>query len=148
MYIRLSGSLKQLPPRGKDCPTLRIDSIGGLSYEVHIPDAHSSYFRLRLDALGDEKLPGKKALLLTSRGKSAERTGALERTMKALERAGAQYVYCPMVESNPVVDNVMKAALAAREAECDFVIALGGGSVMDCGKAVAMMATNPGDFWD
>lgn len=67
----------------------------------------------RLDALGDEKLPGKKALLLTSRGKSAERTGALERTMKALERAGAQYVYCPMVESNPVVDNVMKAALAA-----------------------------------
>lgn len=97
----------------------------------------------RLDALGDEKLPGKKALLLTSRGKSAERTGALERTMKALERAGAQYVYCPMVESNPVVDNVMKAALAAREAECDFVIALGGGSVMDCGKAVAMMATNP-----
>ena len=102
----------------------------------------------RLDALGDEKLPGKKALLLTSRGKSAERTGALERTMKALERAGAQYVYCPMVESNPVVDNVMKAALAAREAECDFVIALGGGSVMDCGKAVAMMATNPGDFWD
>ena len=37
----------------------------------------------RLDALGDEKLPGKKALLLTSRGKSAERTGALERTMKA-----------------------------------------------------------------
>ena len=40
----------------------------------------------RLDALGDEKLPGKKALLLTSRGKSAERTGALERTMKALER--------------------------------------------------------------
>ena len=102
----------------------------------------------RLDALGDEKLPGKKALLLTSRGKSAERTGALERTMKALERAGAQYVYCPMVESNPVVNNVMKAALAAREAECDFVVALGGGSVMDCGKAVAMMATNPGDFWD
>ena len=68
----------------------------------------------RLDALGDEKLPGKKALLLTSRGKSAERTGALERTMKALERAGAQYVYCPMVESNPVVNNVMKAAPAAR----------------------------------
>ena len=102
----------------------------------------------RLDALGDEKLPGKKALLLTSRGKSAERTGALERTMKALERAGAEYVYCPMVESNPVVDNVMKAALAAREAECDFVVALGGGSVMDCGKAVAMVATNPGDFWD
>ena len=96
----------------------------------------------RLDALGDEKLPGKKALLLTSRGKSAERTGALERTMKALERAGAEYVYCPMVESNPVVDNVMKAALAAREAECDFVVALGGGSVMDAAKLASVLVTD------
>ena len=53
-----------------------------------------------------------------------------------------------MVESNPVVDKSRKPALAAREAEWRLVVALGGGSVMDCGKAVAMMATNPGDFWD
>ena len=102
----------------------------------------------RLDALGDEKLPGGKALLLTSSGKSAERSGALGRTKDALKRAGVEFVLCPVVESNPTVANVMKAAQTAREAGCDFVLALGGGSVMDCGKAAALMATNPGDFWD
>lgn len=102
----------------------------------------------RLDALGDEKLPGKKALLLTSKGKSAERTGALERVERALARAGAEYVYLPIVEPNPLAATVMAGAKAAREAGCDFVVALGGGSVMDCGKAVALMAVNEGEFWD
>lgn len=102
----------------------------------------------RLDALGEEKLPGRKALLLTSRGRSAERIGALDRVKRALERAGAEWVHLPIVEPNPLRSTVMTGAEAAREHGCDFVVALGGGSVMDCGKAVAMMATNPGDFWD
>ena len=42
----------------------------------------------------------------------------------------------------------MKAAAFAQDKGCDFVVMLGGGSVMDAGKAVAAMATNEGDLWD
>ena len=42
----------------------------------------------------------------------------------------------------------MEGANAAKENECDFIIALGGGSVMDASKGIAAMATNDGDIWD
>ncbi|MDO5531464.1 iron-containing alcohol dehydrogenase [Sutterella sp.] len=102
----------------------------------------------KLDALRTEKLPGKKALLLTSRGRSVERSGTLARVLTALEVQGVTAVHMPIVEPNPLLTTVMTAAARAREEGCDFVIGLGGGSVMDCAKATAVMATNPGDFWD
>ena len=42
----------------------------------------------------------------------------------------------------------MEGANAAKENKCDFILALGGGSVMDASKAIAAMATNDGDIWD
>ena len=42
----------------------------------------------------------------------------------------------------------MDGAAFAKENGCDFVVALGGGSVMDASKAMAAMATNDGDIWD
>lgn len=42
----------------------------------------------------------------------------------------------------------MEGACAAKEHSCDFVVALGGGSVMDASKAIAAMAANSGDLWD
>ena len=42
----------------------------------------------------------------------------------------------------------MEAAAVARENKCDFIVALGGGAVLDAAVAVAAMATNPGDLWD
>lgn len=42
----------------------------------------------------------------------------------------------------------MDGAKLAKENCCDFVISLGGGSVMDCGKCIALMMTNDGDLWD
>lgn len=101
-----------------------------------------------LESLGREELPGKKCLLLTSRGRSVERSGVLAHVEKALEAAGVEYIHMPVVEPNPLVTTVMTAAAQARTSGCDFVLGLGGGSVMDCAKAVALSATNPGDFWD
>lgn len=49
---------------------------------------------------------------------------------------------------NPIKEMVMEAASFARENGCDFIVALGGGAVLDSAVAVAAMATNPGDLWD
>ncbi|WP_419173542.1 iron-containing alcohol dehydrogenase, partial [Victivallis lenta] len=43
---------------------------------------------------------------------------------------------------------VMEGAAFARREECDFVLGLGGGSPIDASKAIAVMAANPGDYWD
>lgn len=101
-----------------------------------------------LNRLAEEKLPGKKALLVISRGKSVRENGTLARTEALLKKAGADFVLFGEIEANPLRPTVMKGAALAREHGCDFVLALGGGSVMDAAKMIAAMATNPGDLWD
>lgn len=102
----------------------------------------------KLNELGAQKLPGKKALLLISSGKSAKISGALERTQEQLEKAGAAYVVCANIHENPTKELVMEAAAVAKENGCDFIVALGGGAVLDSATAISAMATNPGDLWD
>ena len=102
----------------------------------------------KLNDLGSQKLPGKKALLLISNGKSVKVNGTLARVQEQLEKAGVEYVVCDNVHENPSKEVVMEAAAMAKEKVCDFILALGGGAVLDSASAVAAMATNPGDLWD
>lgn len=102
----------------------------------------------QLNNLHLQKLPGKKALLVISNGKSALLNGSLERTKEQLKMAGVDFVIFNKVEPNPLKATVMAGAAAARENHCDFILALGGGSVMDSSKAIAAMAVNEGDLWD
>lgn len=101
-----------------------------------------------LSLIGKQKLPGKKALLVISCGKSVRENGYLRRTEEELADAGAQWVIFDEVQANPLKDTVMRGAETAKKCRCDFVVALGGGSVMDASKAIAAMATNDGDLWD
>lgn len=68
--------------------------------------------------------------------------------MEQLHKAGVETFLFDGVMPNPTVGNVNAGAKAAREHGCDFLVALGGGSVMDCTKAIAVMATNDGELWD
>ncbi len=102
----------------------------------------------QLDHLHEQQLPGKKALIVTSNGSSSKKHGYLARVEKELELAGVAHILFDQVRPNPTRENVMDGAKAARDNGCDFVVALGGGSVMDCAKCIALMATNPGDIWD
>lgn len=102
----------------------------------------------RLDALHEQKLPGNKAMVAISSGKSARESGALDRTLDQLKQAGAQVAVFSGIGANPTKTAVMTGAAFARENGCDFIVALGGGSVMDAAKAIAMMAANDGDLWD
>ncbi|BFJ85687.1 iron-containing alcohol dehydrogenase [Ruthenibacterium sp. CLA-JM-H11] len=101
-----------------------------------------------LDLLGKQDLPGKKALVLLSNGKSARVSGALDRTLAQLAQAGVETVLFDKVMENPVREMVMEGAAAARDNGCDFLLALGGGAVLDSSVAIAAMATNEGDLWD
>lgn len=101
-----------------------------------------------LNQLGEQKLPGKKVLLLMSCGKSAKVSGAYDRTLEQLQKAGVAVAEFAKVMENPVKEMVMEGAAFARENGCDFIVALGGGAVLDSAVAIAAMATNPGDLWD
>lgn len=102
----------------------------------------------KLNELGNQKLPGKKALLLISNGKSVKTYGTLDRVQEQLKKSGAEYVVCDNIHENPSKEVVMEAAAVAKENNCDFIVALGGGAVLDSAVAVSAMATNPGDLWD
>ena len=101
----------------------------------------------RLNDLHNEQLPGEKALIAIG-GQSVKKYGYLERLEKQLDMAGVEHVLFEGIRPNPTRQNVMDGAKAVRENGCDFVIALGGGSIMDCTKCIALMAANDGDIWD
>ncbi len=91
---------------------------------------------------------GKKALVVISNGKSTKANGYLDRTLEQLAKAGKEWAVFDEIEPNPLKSTVERGATAARKNGCDFIVALGGGSVMDASKAIASMATNDGDLWD
>lgn len=112
----------------------------------------------KLGSLGDQALPGTKALIVTTGGKSVKANGYLARVEAELDRAGVAHVLFDRIEPNPLRATVNEGGWLAREQGCDFVVALGGGSVMDGSKAISVMAANPahddegaeqpGDIWD
>ena len=102
-----------------------------------------------LDKLHEQAMPGKKALLVISNGKSTIANGSLARTEDELKKAGCEYVVFNKVAANPLKSVVEDGARTARREGCDFVVALGGGSVMDAAKVMAMLAPQPSDdLWD
>lgn len=98
--------------------------------------------------LHNETMPGKKALLLTSAGKSYKTGGAFDKVVEELKFANVEYVHLANVVENPLKENCEEAGKFARENGCDFIVALGGGAVLDSSVPVSIMATNDGDLWD
>ncbi len=82
---------------------------------------------------------GQKALVVTGRH-AAKAVGALDDVAAALEANGQAYVLFDQVTPNPTMDLVYRGAEIARQEACDFVICIGGGSPMDSGKAIALLA--------
>lgn len=102
----------------------------------------------QLHSLHNEKLLGKKALIVISNGNSVKKYGYLDTLEKELDTVNIPYTVFDQIRPNPTKDNVMDGAAMGKEEGCDFVIALGGGSVMDASKCIALMMTNDGDLWD
>ncbi|HAW33438.1 MAG TPA: alcohol dehydrogenase [Alphaproteobacteria bacterium] len=102
----------------------------------------------KLDELKREDLFGKLALVVVSAEDAARGAGVLDRVLAALKHQNIEYMIFDKVRPNPSKSHVMEAAQLARDNFCDVVVGVGGASVVDSAKAIALMARNPGDLWD
>lgn len=91
---------------------------------------------------------GTKALVVISNGRSTRANGYLDRLEAELDAAGVAHVVFDKVPANPTKPVVEEGGRFAAENGCDFIVAVGGGSVLNAAKAIGLMATNGGDLWD
>ncbi len=75
-------------------------------------------------------------------------SGATDRVRRSLAAAGVASLIYDGVTSEPVLEFVDAALVALRDGRCDGVVAVGGGSAIDTGKAIAALATNGGSLTD
>lgn len=102
----------------------------------------------KVDNIADFAAPyGKKALIVTGRT-SAKKSGLYDRVVAKLETAHIDHVLFDQVDANPLTTTALEGAALAKSESCDMVIAIGGGSIMDCAKGIAFMAVNEGDIND
>ena len=90
---------------------------------------------------------GNKALVVTGRS-SAKKSGLYDKVADSLKQAGIEHVLFDKVAQNPLTTTAIEGAQFAKDNGCDVVVAIGGGSIMDCAKAIAFLALNDGDIND
>lgn len=86
-------------------------------------------------------------VVLAYGGGSIKRTGIYDEIRGILKDAGKDVVEFSGIMANPTYDKVFEGAALARQHQADLILAVGGGSVMDCCKAVALAAVYDGDIW-
>ena len=102
----------------------------------------------------EEKLPqliqqyGGGKVLVHFGGGSARRSGLLDKVEKMLTEAGINYVELGGVVPNPLLSKVREGIELCRREHVNFILAVGGGSVIDSSKAIGYGVGYPGDMWD
>ena len=102
----------------------------------------------------EEKLPqliqqyGGKKVLVHYGGGSAKRSGLLDKVFTMLDDAGIAYVELGGVVPNPVLSLVKEGIDLCQKEKVDFILAVGGGSVIDSSKAIGYGVGYDGDVWD
>ena len=94
------------------------------------------------------KKHGASRVLIVYGGGSVVRSGLLERVKKALAAAGIAFEEMGGVQPNPIDSKVREGIEIARKFKPDFLLPVGGGSVIDTAKAMAVGYYYEGDFWD
>lgn len=94
------------------------------------------------------KEQGAKKVLVHYGGGSVERSGLLERVYRSFEQEGIEYTSLGGVVPNPRLSLVQEGIQLCREQGVDFILAVGGGSVIDSAKAIGYGVLYEGDVWD
>jgi hypothetical protein len=91
---------------------------------------------------------GMKHVLLVYGKASIKKNGVYDAVAAALKAAGVTWTEWPGVDPNPLLSHVRDGMALAREAHVDGILAVGGGSVIDEAKAIALGVPAPCDVWD
>lgn len=102
----------------------------------------------QLDNLANEIRNYGHKVLLCYGGGSIKRSGLYDRLCLLLKNAGIPYAEMANIEPNPRVESVRRGRDIARREGCDLILAVGGGSVIDCAKFIAAAYHYEGDPWD
>ena len=89
-----------------------------------------------------------KNVLMVYGGGSIKRNGLYDRVMEQLNANGNTVVELSGIDPNPRIESVEEGAALCREHEIDVILAIGGGSTIDCSKAIAAGAFIEGDLWE
>lgn len=113
------------------------------NFDFHNP-THIVFGKGRIADIG-KQVPALAKVLILVGGSSAEKTGTLAEVQQALgERQHATF---SGIEPNPSFDTAMKAVQQVKDGGYDFLLAVGGGSVIDAAKFIAAAALFEGDPW-
>lgn len=93
------------------------------------------------------KKHGKKVLLAYGGG-SIKKNGIYEEVTEILKQAGKEIIEFSGIMANPTYAKVLEGAKLAKDNQADWILGIGGGSVMDCCKAVSMAAVSEKDIWE
>ena len=104
-------------------------------------DAAKKAFAAQLGKVG-------KKVMVTYGGGSVKRSGVFDEICGLLKEAGKEIVEFSGIMPNPTYKKVQEGAALAREEQIDFILAVGGGSVIDCSKIIAAQAVTEADIWD
>lgn len=102
----------------------------------------------QLEKLKEEVPKYGKNVLIVYGGGSIKRNGIYDRVVSYLKEIDANIWKLSGVEPNPRISTVKKGAEICRKEKIDFILAVGGGSVIDCTKAISAAAKYEGDPWD
>lgn len=94
------------------------------------------------------KEQGASSVLVHFGGKSAIASGLIDRVCQSLKEEGIAYETLGGVVPNPRLSKVREGIALCREKKIDFILAVGGGSVIDSAKAIGYGVANEGDVWD
>jgi len=98
--------------------------------------------------VGEETAKHKKKILLHYGSKSIKASGLYEKVVTSLKNAGVEFLELGGVQPNPRLELVKKGIEICKNNSINFILAVGGGSVIDSAKAIAVGIPYEGDVWD
>ncbi len=102
----------------------------------------------RINEVGNEILRFGTKILLAYGGGSIKQSGLYDKLIEVLNASNIQFVELSGIQPNPRVESVREGIRLCREHDVQFILGVGGGSVIDCIKAISMGVSYEGDVWD